>query len=173
MAETQTFTFNKNNFTSDSPSWSGPQEEYSSNLRFNTVAKTLRLNDSSHGKVSFTVSIPNGIDLGLIYFNTANGGIVSVSDEEHGVYELTNSGTSTIAKVFTEGGSPSSGTKDYYVVVNGDPNSTSRYLNVLIALAKSGSPPTSNIDITLSYTCPPIGGNLNTYTVGPTCLFSL
>jgi hypothetical protein len=166
MAETQTFTFNKNNFTSDSPSWSGPQEEYSSNLRFNTVAKTLRLNDSSHGKVSFTVSIPNGIDLGLIYFNTANGGIVSVSDEEHGVYELTNSGTSTIAKVFTEGGSPSSGTKDYYVVVNGDPNSTSRYLNVLIALAKSGSPPTSNIDITLSYTCPPIGGNLNTYTVG-------
>ena len=45
-----TFTFNRTSFTSDSPSWSGPGEEYSSNLRFNTVTKTLDLNSTNYGR---------------------------------------------------------------------------------------------------------------------------
>tara|TARA_R110002153_G_scaffold91479_1_gene222886 strand:+ start:50 stop:3469 length:3420 start_codon:yes stop_codon:yes gene_type:complete len=165
MAQTN-FTFNRNSFTSNSPSWSGPQEEYSSNLRFHTVTKTLKLNDSSYGRGTFTVTVPSGIDLGLITFNTPNGGIVSMSDELNGVYELCNFEGAIIAKVFTQDGTNAGGSKTYYVVVNGDPDTTSRYLNVSIALAKAGSIPSSSKTVTLTYTCPPSGGNLNEYTVG-------
>ena len=128
-----TFTFNRTSFTSDSPSWSGPGEEYSSNLRFNTVTKTLDLNSTNYGRGEFTVSVPSGIDLGLIHFSTPNESTVSVTDEKNGIYELTTFEGATVAKIFTKEGIPNSGTKTFWVVYNGDPNIVSTHLNISIA----------------------------------------
>lgn len=166
MAEqTITYTFNRNSFTSDSPSWSGPQEEYSSNLRFNTITQTLRLNNTNYSRGIFQINIPNNVDLGLIHFSTPNGSIVSTSDQINSVYELTNSPGSPIAKIFTENGSPSSGTKTYYVIINGDPDRVTQHLNISIALAKQGSIPSSNPSVQLTYDCDNFT-TLNEYTVG-------
>ena len=159
-----TFTFNRTSFTSDSPSWSGPGEEYSSNLRFNTVTKTLDLNSTNYGRGEFTVSVPSGVDLGLIHFSTPNGSTVSVTDEKDGIYELTTYEGATVAKIFTEEGIPNSGTKTYWVVYNGDPNIVSTHLNISIALAKQGSIPSSNKSITLTYNC--VESNIYEYEVG-------
>ena len=159
-----TFTFNRTSFTSDSPSWSGPGEEYSSNLRFNTVTKTLDLNSTNYGRGEFTVSVPSGIDLGLIHFSTPNESTVSVTDEKNGIYELTTFEGATVAKIFTKEGIPNSGTKTFWVVYNGDPNIVSTHLNISIALAKQGSIPSSNKSITLTYTC--VESNLYEYEVG-------
>ena len=160
---TTTFTFNRNNFTSDSPSW-GASDEYSSGLRFNTVTKTLKLDNTNYGRGVFTISIPTGIDFGSIYFNTSNGSILSISDEIDGIYELCNFEGTTISKIFTQNGSPNSGTKTFYVVYNGDPDKVSQYLNVSIALAKERSIPDSNKSITLTYTC--LQSSIYEYTVG-------
>lgn len=159
-----TFTFNRTSFTSDSPSWSGPGEEYSSNLRFNTVTKTLDLNSTNYGRGEFTVSVPSGVDLGLIHFSTPNNSTVSVTDEKDGIYELTTYEGATVAKIFTKDGIPNSGTKTFWVVYNGDPNIVSTHLNISIALAKQGSIPLSNKSITLTYTC--VESNLYEYEVG-------
>lgn len=163
--QTIIYTFNRNSFTSDSPSWSGPQEEYSSNLRFNTITQTLRLNNTNYSRGIFTISIPNNIDLGLIHFSTPNGSIVSTSDQINSVYELSNSPGSPISKIFTENGSPSSGTKTYYVIINGDPDRVTQHLNISIALAKQGSIPSSNPSVQLTYDCDNFT-TLNEYTVG-------
>lgn len=163
--QTIDFTFNNNNFTSDSPSYSGYSDEYSSKLRFNTVTKTLLLNNTNYSRGIFTISIPSGIDLGLIHFNTPNGSIVSISDEIDGIYELCNFENTTISKPFTKDNIPDSGTKTYYVIINGDPNSTSQHLNVSIALAKEGSIPSSDKTVTLTYDCDGFE-DLNEYTVG-------
>lgn len=159
-----TFAFNRTSFTSDSPSWSGPGEEYSSNLRFNTVTKTLDLNSTNYGRGEFTVSVPSGVDLGLIHFSTPNNSTVSVTDEKDGIYELTTYEGATVAKIFTEEGIPNSGTKTFWVVYNGDPNGVSTHLNISIALAKQGSIPTSDKSITLTYNC--VESNLYEYEVG-------
>lgn len=163
--QTIIYTFNRNNFTSDSPSWSGPQEEYSSNLRFNTITQTLRLNNTNYSRGIFTISIPNNVDLGLIHFSTPNGSIVSTSDQINSVYEITNTPGSPISKIFTENGSPSSGTKTYYVIINGDPDSVTQHLNISISLAKQGSAPSSNPSVQLTYDCDNFT-TLNEYTVG-------
>ena len=164
-SQTVTYTFNRNNFTSDSPSWSGPSEQFSSNLRFNTITQTLKLNNTNYSRGKFTVGIPSGVDLGLITFSTPNGSIVSISDVRDSVYELCNFQGSPIAKIFTEEGSPSSGNKIYYVIINGDPNSTTQYLNISIALAKEGGIPSANKTVDLTYDCSTFE-TLNKTTVG-------
>lgn len=164
-SQTITYTFNRNNFTSDSPSWSGPSEQFSSNLRFNTITQTLKLNNTNYSRGKFTIDIPSGVDLGLINFSTPNGSIVSVSDIRDGVYELSNFEGSPIAKIFTENGSPSSGTKIYYVIINGDPNSTTQYLNISITLAEEGGIPSANKTVDLTYDCSTFE-NLSKTTVG-------
>lgn len=154
MAEqTIQYTFNRNSFTSDSPSWSGPQEEYSSKLRFHTITQTLKLNNTNYSRGIFTISIPNNIDLGLIHFSTPNNSIVSTSDEIDSVYEICNTPEAPISKIFTKDGNPSSGTKTYYVIINGDPDRVTQYLNISISLAKQGSIPSSNLEVELTYDC--------------------
>lgn len=163
--QTIDFTFNNNNFTSDSPSYSGYSDDYSSKLRFNTITKTLKLNNTDYSRGKFKISIPSGIDLGLIYFNTPNGSIVSISDDIDGIYELCNYENIPMSKIFTQDGDPNNGTKEYYVVINGDPNSTTSYLNISIALAKEGSIPSSDKTVTLTYNCSEFE-DLNEYTMG-------
>ena len=160
---TTTFTFNRSDFTSNSPSW-GSSDEYSSGLRFNTVTKTLKLNNTDYGRGVFQLSIPSGVDFGSIHFNTPNESIVSVSDEINGLYELCNYEGNILTKKFTEDGSPSSGTKTYYVIYNGDPERVTEYLNISIALAKNRSIPSNDISITLTYTC--LESVLYEYTTG-------
>ena len=161
---TTTFTFNRNNFTKSTPDWA-TEGEYSKGLRFNTVTKTLQLNNSGYGRGDFTITFSGDFDYGSIHFSTPNGSIVSVSGEENGVYLLHNdTKTGSPAEAIFKNEDIVTSPKTFYVVVNGDPDNTTSLLNVSIALAKSNSIPTINPSISLSYNCP--NNNLYEYEVG-------
>ncbi len=163
-----TFTFNKYNFNKATPDFM-PDGEYSTDLRFNTVKKTIQLNNENYGRGEFTITVPSGIDFGSVHFSTPNGSVVSVSTDQNYLFRPHNPVDSkgqlmAISEEIFKNEEVSSSSVTYYVVVNGDPNNQTDLLNVSIALAKKGSIPSSNIDVALTYTCPT--SNLYEYTVG-------
>jgi hypothetical protein len=159
-------TFRKNNFTAATPNWD-VAGEYSNGLRFNTVSKTLELDNTNHGLVSFTIS-PSGTtdyDFGSVHFSTPNGSIVSVATAQDELYLPHNIELASNSHVFkNEEVSLSSIT--YYVIVNGDPDNVTSLLNISIALAKDGSIPSTNPIIDLSWDCSPSGGTIYEYEMG-------
>lgn len=162
-----TFTFNRNNFTSATPDWS-TEGEYSKSLRFNTVTKTIRLDNTNYSRGTFTITFPGGYDYGSVHFSTPNGSIVSSSPSINGLYSPNNMATAgPVEEVFKGENITTTSPVTYYVVVNGDPDKKAKHLNVSIALAKKNSIPSSNIEITLDYECPSDSGNeLYEYEVG-------
>ena len=84
-----TFTFNKYNFNKATPDFM-PDGEYSTDLRFNTVKKTIQLNNENYGRGEFTITVPSGIDFGSVHFSTPNGSVVSVSTDQNYLFRPHN-----------------------------------------------------------------------------------
>ena len=62
-----TFNFSANSFTNSSPDWAS-STNYSPNMRFQTVSKTLVLDNTNYGRGVYTVSINTGdYDYGCIH----------------------------------------------------------------------------------------------------------
>ena len=159
-----TLTFNKNSFTSATPDWD-VAGEYSNGLRFNTVSKTLELDNTNHSLVSFTITPSGNYDFGSVHFSTPNNSIVSVSTSQDELYIPHNLEISPNSHIFkNEETSLSSIT--YYVIVNGDPDNATSLLNISIALAKNRSIPNENPTINLSWNCSPSGGTIYEYEMG-------
>ncbi len=159
-----TYTFNTNKFTAATPDWA-VEGDYSKGLRFQTVTKTLQLDNENYGRGDFTLTFSGDFDYGSIHFSTPNGSTVSVSTDINGAYLIHNDRESGApAETIFKNESITTSPKTFYVVVNGDPDSTTSLLNVSIALAKSNSIPSANPSISLSYNCP--NSNLYEYEVG-------
>jgi hypothetical protein len=159
-------SFDKNSFTSATPDWD-LAGEYSNGLRFNTVSKTLELDNTNHGLVSFTIS-PSGTtdyNFGSVHFSTPNGSIVSVAIAQNDLYLPHNLEGGPSSHIFKDE-TTSTSSITYYVIVNGDPDNVTSLLNISIALAKDGSIPSTNPTIDLSWDCSPSGGTIYEYEMG-------
>ena len=146
-----TFNFNKNNFTDLTPKWS-IEGEYSKGLRFNTVTKTLQLDNENYKKIPLAITFSGDFDFGSVHLSTPNDSLVSLGEEEDKLYLISNLPQNPAELVFKDENSTTS-PKTYYAIVNGDPDKPTSLLNVSIALAKEGSIPNSNISVTLNYNC--------------------
>lgn len=168
-----TFTFSKSEFTKSYPSWTNTNESYGNGLRFNTVSRTLELDNENYGIGTFIVSFTtanNRFDYGSIHFSTPNGSIVASSPSKNGLYTQNNIKGLPIESPFkqedttlTFSGSPSTATKTYYVAINGDPDKKTSLVNVSIALATENGIPSSDIDINLEWVCPDANSNQKAY----------
>lgn len=159
-------SFDKNSFTSATPDWD-LAGEYSNGLRFNTISKTLELDNTNHGLVSFTIS-PSGTtdyNFGSVHFSTPNGSIVSVAIAQNDLYLPHNLEGGPSSHIFKDE-TTSTSSITYYVIVNGDPDNVTSLLNISIALAKDGSIPSTNPTIDLSWDCSPSGGTIYEYEMG-------
>ena len=161
-----TLTYNRNNFTKATPSWD-IAGEYSNGLRFNTISKTLELDNTNHSLVSFTISstAEEDYDFGSVHFSTPNGSIVSVAITQDDLYIPHNLELGPNSHVFKDE-TTSSSSITYYVIVNGDPDKITSLLNVSIALAKNRSIPSSNPEVNISWNCSPSGGTIYEYEMG-------
>ena len=149
--QTQQFTFNRFDFTQSSPSWSS-DGDYSKGLRFNTLSKSLRLDNTNYKKLWVSIQNTGGFDVGKVHFSTPNGSIVSASPENNSLYLIQNLEQNPADFTF-KNEEISTTTKIFYVIVNGDPDKLTDILNISISLAKNGSIPSSNINITIQYEC--------------------
>ena len=159
-----TLTYNRNNFTKATPSWD-TAGEYSNGLRFNTISKTLELDNTNHSLVSFTITPSGDYDFGSVHFSTPNGSIVSVAITQDDLYLPHNLELGPNSHIFKDETTLSSSIT-YYVIVNGDPDKVTSLLNISIALAKNGSIPNLNPTVDLSWDCSPPGGTIYEYEMG-------
>ena len=158
-----TFNFSANSFTNSSPDWAS-STNYSPNMRFQTVSKTLVLDNTNYGRGVYTVSINTGdYDYGCIHFSTPNQSVLSVSNEDPDeLHVLSNFPDSPVSFIFKEDGQPFS-TETFYVISNGDPNITTGTITISIALGNNNANPSSNPILNFNWDCPV---SINEYTVG-------
>ena len=158
-----TFDFQRFNFTNSSPDWA-TDTEYSSNMRFQTVSKTLVLDNTNYGRGVYTVSVNTGdYDYGSIHFSTSNQSVLSVSEESiNELHLLGNYPGSPVSFIFKDAVIPFS-TKTFYVISNGDPEISTGTITISIALGNNDNIPNVNPVVDFEFTCPI---NINEYTVG-------
>ena len=143
-----TLNFVATDFTSNRPSFA-TENNYATNLRFANRTKSLRLSNTNYGYVVFEISYSGTLDYVSVCFTDPNGGDVSVSTEQNGLYRISNR-TIIVENIIKN--ETISGTKTYYIIVNPDQTRQSSLLNVSVALAKKNTAP-SSASITLSYDC--------------------
>jgi hypothetical protein len=141
-------TFKSSDFTSNKPLFSN-EGSYSTAFKFATITKTLRLNDTSHGILKFEVLHDNSIDFGSIYFLDPNGGKVSVGTNLNGLF-IPSESEKVVQNIFLD--SSTSSVTTFYVVVNGDEDVKSEYLDVSISVGTEGTPPSTST-VQLLYDC--------------------
>jgi hypothetical protein len=147
-SNTVTTNFVATDFTSNKPTY-GDINNYAKNLKFANKTKSLQLSNNNYGYLVFEVSYTGSIDYLSINFADPNKGYVSVSPNQNSLYKISTFDAPLENIILNN---KTSGTKTFYVIVNGDQTDKSSVLNVNIAIAKYNTAPSSS-SVTLSYNC--------------------
>jgi hypothetical protein len=143
-----TTNFIATDFTSNKPSFSA-EGTYAKNLKFANKTKSLQLGNKNHGYLEFEVSYSGSVDYVSINFEDPNKGYISVSLDLNSLYKIS---TNEIKLENILLNNETSGTKKFYVIVNGDQTNKTSVLNINIAVGKYNTPP-SSASVTLNYNC--------------------
>ena len=147
-SNTVTTNFTSTDFTSNKPIF-GATGSYAKNLKFANKTKSLQLGNKNHGYLEFEVSYTGSVDYISINFEDPNKGYVSVSKDLNSVYKISTNEIKLENIVLND---KITGTKVFYVIVNGNQTNKSSVLNINIAVGKYNTPP-SSASVTLSYNC--------------------
>ena len=147
-SNTVTTNFVATDFTSNKPSYSDVGS-FPSNMRFANITKSLQLGNKNYGYLKFEVSYTGTVDYISINFSDPNKGYVSVSTNQNSLYKMSRFDAPLENIILND---KTSGTKTFYVIVNGDQLNKSSVLNINMAIGKFNTPPSTS-SITLSYDC--------------------
>jgi hypothetical protein len=147
-SNTVTTNFTATDFTSNKPSFS-ETGTYAKNLKFANKTKSLQLGNKNHGYLEFEVSYSGSVDYISINFEDPNKAYISVSLDLNSLYKISTNEIKLENIILND---KTSGTKKFYVIVNGDQTNKGSVLNINIAVGKFNTPP-SSASVTLAYNC--------------------
>ena len=148
---TKIINFTQSDYISAKPSI-GADGGYDKSMRFANKSVTLDLGDSDYGIAVFEVTYTGTLDYVSVGFFDPNGGFVSISQEEDGLYKPVK--TSLVLNEYVlKNGNFNNPSNTFYVIVNIDEEIKSNLLNVCVAMGKIGTAPTIS-SATISYNCP-------------------
>jgi hypothetical protein len=146
-----TINFTQSDYTSARPSI-GTNDAYDKSMRFANKTVTLDLGSTDYGITVFQVTYTGTLDYVSVGFFDPNGGFVSISQTEDGLYRPVK--TSLILDEYKLKNDDFVNTSNvFYVIVNVEDTVKSNILNVCVSMGKRGTPPTTS-SATISYNCP-------------------
>jgi hypothetical protein len=146
-----TITFNQSDYTAARPSI-GANDTYDKSMRFANKTVTLDLGGTNYGVAVFQVTYVGTLDYVSVGFFDPNGGFVSISQTEDGLYRPVKSSL-ILDEYKLKNDNFVNANNVFYVIVNVEDNIKSNLLNVCVAMGKRGTAPTTS-SATISYDCP-------------------
>lgn len=143
--------FNQTDYIDSKPSI-GTDGAYDKLMRFANKTVTLDLGSNDYGVSVFEINYTGNVDYVSVGFFDPNGGFVSVSQNEDGLYRLVKPSL-ILDEYKLKNGDFVNSNKIFYVIVNVEDNVKSRFLNVCVSMGKKGVLP-SESSVTVSYNCP-------------------
>jgi hypothetical protein len=148
---TKTINFTQNEYVSSRPS-NGDDGAYDKSIRFANKTVTLDLGGSDYGVSVFQVTYTGTLDYVSVGFFDPNGGFVSVSQIEDGLYKPVKTSL-VLNEYILKNDSFVNSTNVFYVIVNVEDDIKSNLLNVCVSMGKRGTAPITS-SATISYNCP-------------------
>jgi hypothetical protein len=147
-SNTTTTNFVATDFTSNKPTF-GEVGKYAKNLKFANITKSLQLGNKNYGYLEFEVTYTGSVDYISVNFEDPNKEYISVSTDLNSLYKISTNEIKLENIILND---KFTGTKVFYVIVNGNQTNKSSVLNINIAVGKYNTPPSSS-SVTLSYNC--------------------